>query len=122
MYTAYVLTAETREALEEKYPPTYPEFIGHHITVDFGLPEDAPVPEEADNKLLGIKDSGDGIEALLVTVNGETKRPDGKSYHITWSLDREHYKPVDSNALVESYQRHIMSLPYELETTPELLK
>jgi len=121
MYTAYVLTDETRALLEEKYPPSYSEFIGHHITVEIGLSEGTPAPEEADIKLLGIKDSGDGIEALLVAVNGETKRPDGSTYHIIWSLERDKYKLCDSNHLVETYQHYIMSLPDELKTRPELL-
>jgi len=123
MYTAYVLTEEAREILKEKFPPKYTEFLGHHVTVDFGLPSDADLPEEAHVRVLGMKDSTDGLEALLVTVNGEEKRPDGGYYHITWSLDRENYKPKDSNMLIETARsKYTISLPVYIDTTPELLK
>ncbi len=123
MYTAYVLTDESREALQEKFPPKYSEFIGHHVTVDFGLPSDAALPEEAHVRVLGMKDSTDGLEALVVTVNGESKRPDGNLYHITWSLDREKYKPHDSNNVIaNAISKYTVSLPVYIETTPDLLK
>lgn len=99
-YTAYVLDQESRAALAKQFPPKYPEFIGHHITVQFGVPRDAVAPTAAKVEVVGYTDSGDGLEALVVSVDGETTRPDGKVYHITWSLDRSKYKPVDSNALV----------------------
>jgi hypothetical protein len=39
------------------------------------------------------------VEALVVELNGSTKRPDGNTYHITWSL-AEGRKPVESNIYV----------------------
>jgi len=122
MYTAYVLTDESRRRLEEKYPPKYPKFIGHHITVDFGVPAGAEAPEEAEVKVLGINDSGDGLEALVVSVNGKTKRPDGSKYHITWSLDPERYSPKDSNELLQNSYWYTMSLPRVIDTIPQVLK
>jgi len=122
MYTAYVLTDESRSQLEEKYPPKYSKFVGHHVTVEFGVPADAEVPEEAEVKVLGFNDSGDGLEALVVSVNGEIKRPDGSKYHITWSLDPEKYAPKDSNELLKESYWYTMSLPTVIDTTPEVLK
>lgn len=122
MYTAYVLTDEARSQLEEKYPPKYPKFIGHHVSVDFGVPTDTETPEEAEVKVLGFNDSGDGLEALVVSVNGETKRPDGGKYHITWSLDPEKYSPKDSNDLLHDSCRYTISLPRVIDTVPEVLK
>ena len=122
MYTAYVLTDESRSQLENKYPPKYPKFIGHHVTVDFGVPADAEAPEEATVKVLGSVDSGDGLQALVVSVNDETKRPDGNKYHITWSLDSEKYAPKDSNTLLQDKYMYTMSLPKVIDTTPEVLK
>jgi hypothetical protein len=121
MYTAYVLTDEARAELEEKYPPAYPNFIGHHVTVDFGVPADAEIPEPAEVKVIGSVDSGDGLQALVVSVNGERTRPDGGEYHITWSLDPEKYSPKDSNELLKNTYRYTMSLSRMIETTPELL-
>jgi hypothetical protein len=99
-YTAYVLDEQSRAALAKQFPPKYPEFVGHHVTVQFGVPRDTAAPPAAKIEVVGYADSGDGLEALVVSVNGSTTRPDGKVYHITWSLDRSKYKPVDSNALV----------------------
>ena len=45
MYTAYVLTDAAREKLVEKFPPKYEKFIGHHITIQFGVPKDTEAPD-----------------------------------------------------------------------------
>jgi len=122
MYTAHVLTDESRALLEEKYPPKYPKFIGHHTTVEFGVSEDAEVPPAAQVKVLGIVDSEDGLEALVVSVDGKKVRPDGNAYHITWSLDPEKYAPKDSNEMLKNTYRYKMSLPRVVDTTPEIIK
>jgi hypothetical protein len=123
MYTAYVLTDASRDALLEKFPPLYSKVIGHHVTVEFGVPEDTEVPEEADLKVIGEADSGDGLQALVVSVNGTIRRPDGGTYHITWSLEPDRYKPVDSNTLIADYdKRWKIKLPTPVEAEPQLLK
>jgi len=123
MYTAYVLTDESRSQLEEKFPPKYSKFIGHHVTIDFGVPADTEIPETAEIKVLGKKDSADGIEALVVSVNGKTTRSDGSIYHITWSLESDKYSPKDSNSLLKSaFFKYKMTLPILIETEPQLLK
>ena len=101
-YNAYVLDGQSRTKLAQRFPPKYPDWIGHHITVDFGVPKDPSLPygDVADIKVIGYAED-DGIEALVVAVNGEAERPDGKTYHITWSLDRSKgRKPVDSKKLI----------------------
>ena len=121
MYTAYVLDDASRNKLAEKFPPQYEKFIGHHVTVMFGVPESSPAPAEAKLSVLGRVDSGDGLEALVVTVDGNQKRPDGKTYHITWSLDPDKYKPVDSNDLVTRKQ-FTLSQPVPITAEPAVLK
>ena len=101
-YVAYVLDDQSRKQLAKRFPPKYPEWIGHHATVEFGVPKDNTLPfgDVADIQVIGYAED-DGIETLVVTVNGELKRPDGKTYHITWSLDRSKgRKPVDSNSVI----------------------
>lgn len=123
MYTAYVLTEESRDMLQERFPPQYSKFIGHHITINFGVPADTEVPENAQIKVVGRKDSGDGLEVLVVSVNGSTQRENGGIYHITWSLDPDKYAPKDSNALLQdSVSKYTVSLPISIETEPQLLK
>ena len=123
MYTAYVLTEESRNKLKEKFPPKYSKFIGHHITYEFGVDSDADLPSNAEIKVIGYKDSGDGLEVLVVSVDGTSRRKDGNTYHITWSLEPEKYKPVDSNKLLSTGKgRWKMILPIKIEAIPELLK
>lgn len=121
MYTAYVLTDESREKLMEKFPPKYEKVIAHHITVKFGVPEGTELPPEADIKVIGYADSGDGIEALVVAIDGNSLRGGGKYYHITWSLDPDKYKPVDSNELI-GYNNYRLMLPTVIEADPGILK
>ena len=122
MYTAHVLDEESRTMLLTKFVPKYSKVIGHHVTVDFGVPEGTPAPNYADVKLVGYIDSGDGLEALVVSVDGTHTRPDGKTYHITWSLDPDQYSPKDSNDLLSNVRnRWTMVMPTELMTTPEVL-
>jgi len=123
MYTAYVLTDETREALLELYPPKYEKVIAEHITVDGGAKKDATLPEPAWLKVIGEADSNDGLQALVVSVDGAYRRPDGKVYHITWSLDPDKYKPVDSNELIADYSnRWKLGLGVAIDAEAALLK
>jgi len=120
-YIAYHFNDQTRQRLAELFPPKYPEFIGNHITVQFvksnsSLPE---VPKTA--IIVGYADNGEGLEALVVEIDGEIHRPDGKIYHITWSLDRKKgFKPVDSNTLISQGYEPVD--PIEIMVVPEMVK
>jgi len=121
MYTAYVLDDVSRESLAERFPPQHGDFIGHHVTVQFGVPADAELPDDADLQVIGYVNDPDGLEALVVAVNKNRKREDGSTYHITWSLDREKFSPKDSNELLKRKQ-FTLTLPITIQTTPSLLK
>lgn len=120
-YTAYVLDEQSREKLKQKFPPKYKQFIGHHITVQFGVDQNTEPPEPATLKVVGYVDSGDGLEALVVTVNGELRRSDNSMYHITWSLDPDKYSPKNSNDLLQQ-KRYSIVLPINIEGDPQVLK
>lgn len=103
-YEAYVLTEESRAKLTALFPPKFPKHIGHHITHRFGVPrrENVPYGEQTTGwfEVYGYAED-DGIEALVVKVGGKEFRPDGKRYHITWSLDpSKGRKPNDSNGVI----------------------
>lgn len=121
MYTAYVLTDQTRNELLGRFPPKFPKVIAHHVTYEFGVPADSELPADAEIKVVGYVQDVEGLEALVVTVDGENRKPDGKFYHITWSLNPDKFKPVDSNTLV-SAKRSTMILPITIDTTPTLCK
>jgi len=102
-YQALELDHGSRSKLAAQFPPKFPEFIGHHITLAFGVKSDQPLPDISGVRVVGYSCDDAGIEALVVEVNGTTQRPDGKTYHVTWSLDREAgFKPVKSNELISS--------------------
>ena len=87
MYTGYLLTEKTRNELLALFPARYNNVVAHHVTVQFGVSATATPPAEPDTiKVVGHIDSGDGVEGLLVEVNGSTMRSDGSLYHVTWSL------------------------------------
>jgi len=122
MYAAYVLTDESRELLLKKYPAKYSKMIGHHVTIAFNVPLNTEIPEAADLKVFGSKDSKDGLQSLVVSVNGNFFRPDGNMYHITWSLDPDKYSPADSKKLLKDGEKNwILSIPITIETVGQLL-
>ena len=119
-YTALVLTKESRDFLLERFPPMYSETIAHHITMEFGVPANTPPPEVTYVKVVGYIDSGDGLEALLCSVDGTTIRGDAGSYHITWSLEPHLYKPVDSNQIIQEHGHYNVS-PLSVEFQAQTL-
>ncbi len=35
---------------------------------------------------MGVADDGAGVQALVVEIGATTRRPDGSTYRVTWSL------------------------------------
>lgn len=111
-YEAFVLDNQTRNELAKRFPPKYPDWIGHHITNLFNVPYEPSIRPYGETHLfevVGYVDDGEGLEALIVSRKPDPshyhgpgyRRPDGKVYHITWSLDRSKgRKPVQSNDLI----------------------
>lgn len=116
-YLAYKLGQENRDKLLQAFPPKYPLLKADHVTIQLKEPETLPYADTID--VIGIADDNNGIQALIVEVNGSMYRPDGRVYHITWSLDPDKvapaefdinkppekrkerpYKPFHSNALI----------------------
>ena len=114
-YTGWVLTEATRKTLLEMFPPKYDKVVAHHITFAFNVTEE-DVPPEAIASVVGYRDSFDGLEVLVVEVNGSTERDDGSVYHITWSLDPDMYTPKDSNKLLETGFKKIS--PFMIDVKP----
>jgi hypothetical protein len=105
MYTGYLLTETSRKLVLDKFPPKYDNVLCHHITEKFGVPSDSPPPALPGKvQIVGYIDSGDGVEGLLVSINGSTERPDGQKYHITLSLANGK-KPVETNNYVDEAKK-----------------
>jgi len=81
------LDRQQRERLLERFAPLYADAIAEHVT----LASDAaarPLPEPVEAAIVGRADDGDSLEAMVVAIDGNTERPDGSTFHITWSLDK----------------------------------
>lgn len=79
------LDRDQRAALLDLFPSRYAEPIADHVT----LKSDAasgPLPGPVDAQIVGRTDDGESLEAMVVAINGSVDRPDGSTFHITWSL------------------------------------
>ena len=102
MLIGYKLSPQSRQKLLERFPPKYPRVICDHITYQFGAPRDAPLPSEPEIvEVVGYINSDDGVEGLLVNIDGTVDRPDGNKYHITLSLNKDR-RPVETNDFVDT--------------------
>lgn len=81
------LDRSAREELLQRFPPRYDDVIADHVTLQSNALGE-PLPEPVEAKIVGRADDDDSLECLVVTVDGTTHRPDGSTFHITWSLDK----------------------------------
>jgi hypothetical protein len=85
--TGWKLPQVERDLLLQRFPPRYDEIVADHVTLVVGATPDTPLPREVDKAdVIGRADDGTGVECLVVEIDGTTDRPDGSTYHITWSL------------------------------------
>jgi hypothetical protein len=99
----WLLDETEREELLHRFSPIYPDVIAHHVTLQANAPPGKPLPSATVGEIVGQVDDGRGIQALVVRIDGTTDRPDGSTYHITWSLDRtKGRRPVESNLVIAS--------------------
>ena len=110
----WLLNGESREQLLAIFPPAYPNVIAHHVTLGLGIDIDLPLPRETEGVVVGMGDDGRGVQALVVEIGGTKDRPDGSTYHITWSL-ADGREAVESNDVLRrgwtaSGQRHTIRL------------
>ena len=106
-----------REALIEQFPPRYPGIVADHVTLRSGVAPGAPLPEEAEAEIVGRADDGEGVEAMVVRLNGTTDRPDGSTYHITWSLAQGR-RAKESNDAIAARGWTTLDSPIPILLTP----
>ncbi len=80
------LSRDERDLLLRAYPPRYDHIDADHVTLRTGADEETRLPREVDARIVGHADDDDGVECLVVELDGTVDRPDGSIYHITWSL------------------------------------
>lgn len=92
----WLLDERDRAVLLGRFPPVWPDVIAHHVTLASKTRD--PLPTATAGEVVGHVDDGEGLQALVVAIEGTTGRPDGSTYHITWSLDRSRGRePKQSN-------------------------
>lgn len=99
MIRGWKLPADARAQLLEEFPPRYPNPLADHVTFK---PDDGDMPEVEHCHLVGIADDQKGVQALVVSLAGTTDRPDGLTYHITWSLAHGR-KAKESNEVIRQH-------------------
>lgn len=81
------LDADQRGGLLDRFPPRYRNAVADHVTLATNASDEAPLPQEESGEIVGRADDGRGVEAMVVRIAGTTDRPNGGTYHITWSLE-----------------------------------
>jgi hypothetical protein len=111
----WLLDDADRHSLLTHFPPAWPDVVAHHVTLASGTT--APLPIETSGEVVGEVGDGEGLQALVVAIGGTTDRPDGGTYHITWSLDRAAGRqPVQSNDVIAARGWHAVDpIPIRLE-------
>lgn len=92
-------------------PPLYGKVDLDHVTHQY--PSDDQAPAVTAGHVVGHV-AGNGVQTLVVDLDGSSERPDGGTYHITYSLGAGH-QPVESNALLASAKAIKLAVPIPLE-------
>lgn len=117
MVTGWKLPRDERERLLERFPPKYAEVIADHVTLRVGALPDTPLPRKSGARVVGRADDGSSLECLVVEMDGTTDRPDGSTYHITWSLGAGR-RARESNDMLRDRGWEPIPAPISVELEP----
>lgn len=117
----WLLDEGDRARLLARFPPRCPDVIAHHVTLASKTCN--PLPTETTAEVVGHVDDGEGLQALVVAIGGSSDRPDGGTYHITWSLDRARGRaPKQSNDVLRTRGWERIGEPIPIRITPAVLE
>jgi len=101
-YVDFKLTEACRQAVLATYQPKFSDIRADHVTIAHGVSEDFKIGQALRSRK-GLKVVAyvcdDNLETLIVEVDGELVRPDGKIFHLTLSKDASR-RSFESNRLV----------------------
>jgi hypothetical protein len=106
-----------RQELLQQFPPRYAEVVADHVTLAGKAADDAALPGDVTAEVVGRADDNAGVEAMVVRLEGTTDRPDGSTYHITWSL-AEGRRAVESNEVIAKHGWSDFDLPMPVRLHP----
>ena len=114
--TGWKLTRDERASLLDRFPPKFENVVADHVTLRTGATAETPLPREVEAAIVGQADDGDSLECLVVSIDGTTDRPDGSTYHITWSLGPGRRARESNDVLRELGWKPLdKSIPVQLE-------
>lgn len=112
------LDGEQRKELLLQFPPRFPEVVADHVTLSARVASSSELPSETIGEIVGRVDDGKGVEALIVGIGGTTDRPDGSTYHITWSLAKGR-RAKESNDVIARLGWTPIELPMPVKLEPQ---
>jgi hypothetical protein len=113
------LDREQRAALLKRLPPVWPDVIADHITLKSDAPAEEPLPSATEAEIVGSADDDEGVQAMVVAIDGTTIRADGRTYHITWSLDRSRGRQaIESNDVIAARGWQPLPAPIPIHIEP----
>ena len=116
--TGWKLPEVERELLLRRFPPKYDNVVADHVTLRTGATRDTPLPDKPNSsRVVGRADDEHSLECLVVEINGTTDRPDGSTYHITWSLGPGR-RARESNDLLRDKGWDYLEAPTPVELEP----
>lgn len=113
----WALDREERVELLLQFPPRYAHVVADHVTLVAKVGREAPLPAPIHGEIVGRADDGQGVEAMVVRIDGGTDRPDGSIWHITWSLG-EGRRAKESNDVIAACGWTPLDLPMPVKLTP----
>jgi hypothetical protein len=117
--TGWKLGSADRKRLLARFPPLFPDVVADHVTLRTGTSTATPLPCEKMGEIVGETDDGEGVQALIVSIGGSVVRPDGSTYHITWSLDRAAgRRAVESNRVIADLHWRSLQEPIAIRLYP----
>jgi len=115
--TGWKLPTEERDALLHRFPPKYDNVVADHVTLRVEATPETPLPRKPQAHVVGRADDGTSLECLVVELDGTTDRPDGSTYHITWSLGPGR-KARESNDVLRDQGWKPIAAPIDVELEP----
>ena len=115
--TGWKLDRDQRLELLQQFPPKFRNVVADHVTLRPRAAKNAPLPEETHGEIVGRVDDGKGVEAMVVSIGGTTDRPDGSTYHITWSLE-DGRRAKESNDVLRAHEWRMLDLPMPVMLRP----
>jgi hypothetical protein len=114
--TGWKLPQSERQPLLERFPPKYENVVADHVTLRVGATPETPLPRKPNARVVGRADDGKSLECLVVELDGTTDRPDGSTYHVTWSLGPGRTARESNDVLRDlGWERLPAPIPVELE-------